>query len=128
MVCSAPRPLPPANVNPAGAVAKNPPDATPVSPPDATPVSPASAEPLPYFIHRTESNKLPVYHDKKRGGNLLLTKIRKTEGNLTVLRQHLIDELALDPERVYINNLTKQVIIKGHVKDRVDKFFAAKQF
>ena len=103
-------------------------DAVPSSSAIPTPAAPVRSAPLPYFINRTSSNKLPVYADRKRGGNLLLTTIRKTEGNLTALREDLINALKLDPERIYINNLTKHVIIKGHVKPQVERFLTESQF
>ena len=56
------------------------------------------------------------------------TRIRKVEGNCEQLRQHLLERFNLDPERVFVNNLTKHVIIKGHWKKKVDAFLTEKNF
>lgn len=94
----------------------------------ALPPAPAGKAPLPYFVHRSGTNNLPVYLDRKRGGNLKLTLIRKLEGNLNALKNHLIEELKLPPEKVAINGQAKQIIIKGHMKPLVTKFLNDKGF
>lgn len=72
----------------------------------------------PYFVRRTFNHNLPVYHETKRGGNLRLTVIRKVEGRIGVLRDHLPQALGLDPKLVKMNTLTRQVIIKVSAIER----------
>ena len=73
---------------------------------------PAALSPLPYHVHRTASQKLPIYHLAKRGGNLHQTRIRKIEGDVEKLREELVASLALKEETVIINRLTGHIIIK----------------
>ena len=75
-------------------------------------VDPAALPPLPYHVHRTASQKLPIYHLAKRGGNLHQTRIRKIEGDVEKLREELVATLALREETVVINRLTGHIIIK----------------
>ncbi|KAI9676931.1 MAG: hypothetical protein M1817_006770 [Caeruleum heppii] len=65
-----------------------------------------------YFVQRTHSQNLPVFHQAKRGGNLRQTRIQKVEGDVTALKAQLVHQLGLDPKEVVINNLTKHIIIK----------------
>jgi large subunit ribosomal protein L49 len=65
-----------------------------------------------YFVRRTSPGNLPVYHTKKRGGNLRETKIRKIEGNIMVLRDQLQKALGVESKEVNINPLTHDIIIK----------------
>lgn len=67
---------------------------------------------LPYHIHRTASQQLPVYHLAKRGGNLHQTKVRKIDGDINALRNDLQRALGLKEEHIVINQLTRHVIIK----------------
>lgn len=112
----------------------------PFEPPRVSPETYVTSPILPYRIGRTKGQRLPVYLDRKRGGNLLLTKIRKAEGNLEALVQDLHKALNLGEEerkmknrmerkaknRVYeapepliwINPLTKHIVI------RVSPFFS----
>lgn len=76
---------------------------------------------LPYFVHRTTTDNLPVYPEAKRGGSLRQTRIRKVEGDANALREDLIKYLNLKPEWVTINGLTNHIIIKGWKKDNVEK-------
>ena len=73
---------------------------------------PAALSPLPYHVHRTASQKLPIYHLAKRGGNLHQTRIRKIQGDVEKLREELVASLALKEETVVINRLTGHIIIK----------------
>lgn len=95
--------------------------------PAATIPAPA-ATPLPYFIHRSKSNNLPIYEEGKNGGNLLQTRIRKVEGNVEALRLDIIAHLGIAPEKVHINNLTKHVVIKGHWRKKVEKVLTELKF
>ena len=79
--------------------------------PPPTP-DPAQIVKLPYYIHRTASQQLPVYKLAKRGGNLRQTRLRKVEGDLARLRSDLQEALSLESEHIKINQLTKHIIIK----------------
>ena len=79
--------------------------------PPPTP-DPAQIVRLPYYIHRTASQQLPIYKLAKRGGNLRQTRLRKVEGDLARLRSDLQDALSLESEHIKINPLTKHIIIK----------------
>ena len=71
-----------------------------------------SFPPLPYHVHRTASQKLPIYHLAKRGGNLHQTRIRKIEGDVEKLRTEILEALGIKEEHVIINQLTRHIIIK----------------
>ncbi|KAK3054822.1 54S ribosomal protein img2, mitochondrial [Extremus antarcticus] len=91
-----------------------------------------SAPNLAYFVSRTRSNELPVYHDVKRGGNLKLTLVRKVDGKVEALRDELRTTLGtsvgLDQDRVVVNGVTRQVVIKGHYKMEVERFLRERRF
>ncbi|KAK5173013.1 uncharacterized protein LTR77_003135 [Saxophila tyrrhenica] len=91
-----------------------------------------SAPNLAYFVNRTRSNELPVYTDSKRGGNLKLTLVRKVDGEVETLRNDLRRMLGkrvgLEDERVVVNGVTRQVVIKGHYKPEVEKFLRERRF
>lgn len=72
----------------------------------------SALRPLPYHVHRTASQGLPVYHLAKRGGNLHQTRVRKVEGDLKALKDDLQQALGLKKEDVAINWLSRQIIIK----------------
>lgn len=91
-------------------------------------LDPAALPPLPYHVHRTASQKLPIYHLAKRGGNLHQTRIRKIEGNVEKLREEIVATLALREETVVINRLTGHIIIKGWYKDDIKKFLEQRHF
>ena len=75
-------------------------------------IDPATLPSLPYHVHRTASQKLPIYHLAKRGGNLHQTRIRKIQGNVEKLREEIVATLALTEDTVVINRLTGHIIIK----------------
>jgi len=72
--------------------------------------------------------QLPVYLLSKRGGNLKQTKLRRIEGNINVLRTDLQKALGLEEKDVMINQLTQQIIVKGHKKFEVLKFLEDHKF
>lgn len=67
----------------------------------------------PYFVSRTPSQNLPVYHLAKRGGNYKLTVVKKIEGNKQALRQSLAEALGID------DMLVKVKVPTGHVEVKV---------
>ncbi|RAL64718.1 hypothetical protein DID88_001749 [Monilinia fructigena] len=80
----------------------------------------------PYWVSRTPSKNLPVYLLAKAGGNLKQTKIRKIEGDIMKLKDQL--EEAFFNKEIRVNQLTKQIIIKGWCKPEVEKFLVARNF
>lgn len=73
---------------------------------------PASIVKLPYHIHRTPSQQLPVYKSEKRGGTLKQTRVRKIEGDVRALRGDLMEAMGLGEAEVKINSLTGHVLVK----------------
>ena len=65
-----------------------------------------------YVVERTPTKNLPIYQSRKRGGNLLLTKVRKIEGNREALRQQLELCLVPKPEYVELSPITGHIDIK----------------
>ncbi|KAI4113836.1 MAG: hypothetical protein LQ345_005271 [Seirophora villosa] len=92
----------------------------------APPPIPDISEPLPYHVHRTPSQQLPVYQLAKRGGNLLLTRLRKIDGDIMRLKLHLQQALDLRPEEISINQLTRHIHIKGWRRNEVKGFLQAR--
>ncbi|KAL3426248.1 mitochondrial large ribosomal subunit l49 [Phlyctema vagabunda] len=88
----------------------------------------AAAPVSAYRIARTASKNLPIYLLEKRGGNMKLTKVRKIEGDVSVLRAELQEALGLGEKEVVINQLTKQIIVKGHRKPEIIKFLEERNF
>ncbi|KAI1469169.1 mitochondrial large subunit ribosomal protein-domain-containing protein [Daldinia caldariorum] len=77
---------------------------------------------LPYFVARNSLNNLGVYHKEKRGGNLRLTLVKGGEGNLMALKQDIKDALQLNDNEISVNNVTRQIVIRGHKKLQVFNF------
>ncbi|TKX24632.1 54S ribosomal protein img2 [Elsinoe australis] len=110
---------------------KNYPDSAPAQhsvAPIVPPLETECAPNLPYFVTRTPSNELPIYHFHKAGGNKKLTRIRRIDGNVEALRNEVQNHLQLKREDCVINQLTKQVVVKGHVKPQLEAFLQAKKF
>lgn len=72
----------------------------------------SSHEYLPYFVQRTASKELPVYHTVKAGGTLHLTYIRKVHGNRSLLRDEVQSALKLEKKDVGLNSTTGTIILK----------------
>ena len=79
--------------------------------PPPTP-DPSDIVTLPYHVHRTPSQQLPIYKLAKRGGNLRQTRLRKVEGDIARLKTDLQEALSLEDEHIKINHLTRHIIIK----------------
>ncbi|KAL2056412.1 hypothetical protein ABVK25_003435 [Lepraria finkii] len=84
--------------------------------------------PLLYHVHRTASQKLPIYHLAKRGGNLHQTRVRKIQGDVERLRDEIRIALGLKEEHVVINRLTGNIIVKGWYKDDIRRFLEDRHF
>ncbi len=67
---------------------------------------------LPYHVHRTASQQLPVYQLSKRGGNLRQTRIRKIDGDVIKLRNDMQKALGLMEDLIVINPVTRHILIK----------------
>lgn len=74
--------------------------------------TPTPPRQLPYFVERNPFNNFGVYQQKKRGGNLKVTLLKKGVGDLVALKNDLIDALQLRAEEVSINNVTKHIMLK----------------
>ncbi|KAG4300752.1 hypothetical protein PCANB_002806 [Pneumocystis canis] len=68
---------------------------------------------LIYHVRRTRFGSLPVYLDIKGGGTKYQTVIRRVEGNVYELCKKLEKDLKLKEKEVFVNSLTKHIIIKG---------------
>ncbi|KAI0436121.1 mitochondrial large subunit ribosomal protein-domain-containing protein [Xylaria telfairii] len=88
----------------------------------STPAEPNAPPQLPYFVGRNNLNNLSVYHEKKRGGNLKRTVLKKGEGDLQALKQDLRDVLQLQHGDISVNTVTRHIIIRGHKRDEVLHF------
>jgi len=87
-----------------------------------------SAPNLAYYVTRTPSNYLPIYEERKHGGNYLQTRVKKIDGSPEVLREALEKELAVPKKECEINKLTGHLLIKGLHKRRIDAFLKARRF
>lgn len=67
---------------------------------------------LPYLVSRTPSNNLPVYDESKAAGSKKLTLIRKIQGDHKALMADLNAGLAIPPEDMTINPVTRHIVIK----------------
>ncbi|AEO58529.1 hypothetical protein MYCTH_2305931 [Thermothelomyces thermophilus ATCC 42464] len=94
-----------------------PPSSSPAAQEPASVTQPQVAK--PYFVRRTPSNQLAVYHLAKRGGNKKLTTIKKVEGDRARFRSALAQGLGLPEKGVVVNNLTGHIIVPGHRKEEV---------
>ncbi|KAK6953223.1 hypothetical protein Daesc_005523 [Daldinia eschscholtzii] len=77
---------------------------------------------LPYFVARNNLNNLGVYHKQKRGGNLKLTLVKNGEGDLYALKKDIRDALQLREGDISVNMVTRQIVIRGHIKMQVFNF------
>lgn len=98
----------------------------------STPSTPLEKVPLgtkfAYHVSRTPSENLPVYLDRKRGGNLHLTMIRKIAGDARKLRDDVVEYLGLEEDRCWVNPLTNQVVMKGWHKEALVPWLESKRF
>lgn len=95
------------------------------------PFTPATQPQIPlspptYHVARSSKGNMPVYTDKKRGGNLRLTTVRKITGDLHALREELQMWLSKKEQDVTVNTLTGHVIVKGHDSGRIAEFLTAR--
>ena len=83
---------------------------------------------LAYFVTRTPSNELPVYTLRKRGGNLKMTRVKKVDGRVEMLRDDLRSALGLAEAEALVNPITKHVMLKGHHGKAVEQFLRERMF
>ena len=67
---------------------------------------------LPYFVHRTLGQQLPVYHERRRGGNLLETRVQKITGRVEALKKDLQRELDIPNDKIIISPVNRHIVIK----------------
>ncbi|KAL2130936.1 hypothetical protein VTI74DRAFT_5741 [Chaetomium olivicolor] len=96
----------------------------PATQPRKRPARPA----LPFFVARTPSNELPVYHLSKAGGNKKLTNIKKIEGDKAAFKQALAAGLGVDEDALKINSLTGHVTVVGHRKEQINAWLSSQGF
>lgn len=70
----------------------------------------------PYLVGRAWTQRLPVYHLAKRGGNKKLTQIKKVQGDGQALRRDLAQFLGLEVKEVRVKVPT------GHLEVDVSSF------
>ncbi|KAF2717883.1 hypothetical protein K431DRAFT_254447, partial [Polychaeton citri CBS 116435] len=83
---------------------------------------------LSYFVTRTPSRELPIYNLRKRGGNMLLTRVKKIDGDVEALKDELRSVLSLGEKEAVVNKLTRHVVLRGHHKVAVEKFLRERKF
>ena len=113
--------LPTRQIRALAAAASAPPSATTH---DASPAGSAAPSPAaqarqdggrrekPYFVGRTHSNNLPVFHDTKAGGNQKWTLVKKGQGDVPALADHLRAALELPRDTVKVNPVNNHIMIK----------------
>ncbi|KAI7205962.1 hypothetical protein KC352_g18231 [Hortaea werneckii] len=96
--------------------------------------SPPALEPthcapnLSYFVTRTANNELPIYNLRKRGGNLLFTRVKKVDGRREDLCEALRAKLGLRRDEVQVNPVTGHVVVRGHWRGQVERFLRERLF
>lgn len=87
-----------------------------------------SAPNLPYFVSRSRFNSLPIYHLRKRGGNLKVTRIKNIDGDKLELRNALKQALGVTEGNIAVNSVTGHINIKGHFRTQIDRFLRERRF
>ncbi|KAI7388387.1 hypothetical protein KC336_g17364, partial [Hortaea werneckii] len=83
---------------------------------------------LSYFVTRTANNELPIYNLRKRGGNLLFTRVKKVDGRREDLCEALRAKLGLRRDEVQVNPVTGHVVVRGHWRGQVERFLRERLF
>lgn len=88
-----------------------------------------SEKPL-YFVSRTTTNGLPVYHDYKNGRTRELTVIRRIKGDAEALKKDLLTNQFPDAPADFATVVprTNQVILKGLHSRQVKEWLIEKGF
>merc|ERR1711977_748600 len=89
--------------------------------PESQPASPFANDNHPKSINHHIF--LPISLLWKRGGNKKLTRVRKIEGDVNLLKSDLQAALGVKEGDVTVNQLARQVIVKGHMKPQIEQFF-----
>ncbi|KAL0465304.1 mitochondrial large subunit ribosomal protein domain-containing protein [Neurospora intermedia] len=76
----------------------------------------------PYLVGRAWTQRLPVYHLAKRGGNKKLTQIKKVQGDGQALRRDLAQFLGLEVKEVRVKVPTGHLEVDGHRREEIVKF------
>ncbi|KAK4226290.1 mitochondrial large subunit ribosomal protein-domain-containing protein [Podospora fimiseda] len=97
---------------------------TPASPeaPNATTSQTKPQTPRNFTIGRTPSENYAIYQLAKRGGNKLLTVVKKVEGDKLSFKQSLAKGLGINVTDVIVNNLTGHIVVAGHRKSQIEEW------
>ena len=57
-----------------------------------------------------------------------MTRVKKIDGDVEVLRDELRGVLGLDGKECVVNPVTKHIMMKGHHKPRIDRFLRERMF
>ncbi len=87
----------------------------------------------PYFVERTRFHNLPVYIERRDGGQRKLTYINRVKGDLWKFEKDLrlfIQEKKADGRKAYtqVNECTERVTVRGFEVDLVVEFLLSKGF
>ncbi|CAK3963731.1 39S ribosomal L49, mitochondrial [Lecanosticta acicola] len=83
---------------------------------------------LPYFVTRSRKDELPIYTLRKRGGNLKMTRVKRIDGETSVLRDELRQLLRVGAKDAVINHTTGHIMIKGHFKPQIEQYLRQRNF
>ncbi|KAK3348547.1 mitochondrial large subunit ribosomal protein-domain-containing protein [Neurospora tetraspora] len=95
---------------------------TPIQTQTAAPTESSKPVAKPYLVGRAWTQRLPVYHLAKRGGNKKLTQIKKVQGDGQALRRDLAQFLGLEEKLVRVKVPTGHLEVDGHRREEVVKF------
>lgn len=84
--------------------------------------APTQSTRKPYLVGRAWTQRLPVYHLAKRGGNKKLTQIKKVQGDGQAFRRDLAKFLGLEEKEVRVKVPTGHLEVDGHRKEEIVKF------
>ena len=96
------------------------------------PPNPEKASKLPYYVLRTRFHNFPIYTLEREGGSRKLTRIKNIEGDIWQfdrdLRKFIEDCVERDAEKretIYsqVNEIQRQVVVKGHYQHYINSFF-----
>lgn len=86
---------------------------------------------LPYFVLRTRFHNFPIYALEREGGSRKLVKIKRIEGDIWQFDKDLrnfiekcIEQYENEKLTIYsqVNEVQRQVIVKGHHQEYISKF------
>ncbi|CAF0949137.1 unnamed protein product [Brachionus calyciflorus] len=87
---------------------------------------------LSYYVLRTRFHNYPIYPLEREGGSRKLVKIKRVEGDIWQFDKDLrkfieecLEKYENKKQTVYtqVNEVQRQVVVKGHHQEYVNKFF-----